>query len=193
MTTKISNNENAESGLLPYPVIIAATKGDPEAMNIVVQHYESYIASLSMRKLRDERGNTYWGICAAVSVTRMSSTRTCRTAASTTRLSMAGSATPCCHLYMACGVAKSKISCRSLTDRPACFRSLLIFCPVPVISMVGRFTMSFTSCYQNQYPGGHAPYGVLWSGGPRLARTGTKWRPLTHGHSMKSRVLSHLS
>ena len=62
MTTKISNNENAESGLLPYPVIIAATKGGPEAMNIVVQHYESYIASLSMRKLRDERGNTYWGI-----------------------------------------------------------------------------------------------------------------------------------
>ena len=62
MTTKISNNENAESGLLPYPVIIAATKGDPEAMNIVVQHYESYIASLSMRKLRAERGNTYWGI-----------------------------------------------------------------------------------------------------------------------------------
>lgn len=62
MTTKISNNENAESGLLPYPVIIAATKGDPEAMNLVVQHYESYIASLSMRKLRDERGNTYRGI-----------------------------------------------------------------------------------------------------------------------------------
>ena len=62
MTTKISNNENAESGLLPYPVIVAATKGNPEAMNIVVQHYESYIASLSMRTLRDERGNTYWGI-----------------------------------------------------------------------------------------------------------------------------------
>ena len=33
MTTKI-NNENAESGLLPYPVIIAATKGDPEAMSL---------------------------------------------------------------------------------------------------------------------------------------------------------------
>ena len=62
MTTKISNNENAESGLLPYPVIIAATKGDPEAMEIVVHHYDSYIASLSMRKLRDERGNIYWGI-----------------------------------------------------------------------------------------------------------------------------------
>ena len=62
MTTKISNNENAESGLLPYPVIIAATKGEPQAMNIVVQHYAGYIAYLSMRKLRDERGNTYYGI-----------------------------------------------------------------------------------------------------------------------------------
>ena len=62
MITKVSNNENAESGLLPYPVIIAATKGDLEAMAIVVKHYESYIASLSMRKFRDERGNTYWGI-----------------------------------------------------------------------------------------------------------------------------------
>ena len=61
MTTKI-NNENAESGLLPYPVIIAATKGDPEAMNIVIQHYDSEIAYLSMRTLRDERGNTYYGI-----------------------------------------------------------------------------------------------------------------------------------
>ena len=47
---------------LPYPVIIAATKGEPQAMNIVVQHYTGYIARLSMRKLRDERGNTYYGI-----------------------------------------------------------------------------------------------------------------------------------
>lgn len=56
------NTENDERGLLTYPVIIAATKGDPHAMSIVVQQYESYIASLSMRKLRDERGNTYYGI-----------------------------------------------------------------------------------------------------------------------------------
>lgn len=56
------NTEQDERGLLPYSVIIAATKGDPEAMKIVVQHYESYIASLSMRKLIDERGNTYYGI-----------------------------------------------------------------------------------------------------------------------------------
>ena len=62
MMKQSGNTENDECGLLPYPVIIAATKGDPQAMSIVVQHYESYIASLSMRKLRDERGNIYWGI-----------------------------------------------------------------------------------------------------------------------------------
>lgn len=45
MTAQTGNNEKAERGLLPYPVIIAATKGDPEAMAIVVKHYESYITS----------------------------------------------------------------------------------------------------------------------------------------------------
>ena len=59
---KTGNTEQDERGLLPYPVIIAATKGDPEAMQIVIHHYDSYIATLSMRKLRDERGNTYYGI-----------------------------------------------------------------------------------------------------------------------------------
>ena len=49
-------------GLLPFPVILAATKGDPDAMKIVMQHYQSYIAHLSMTKIRDESGNTYWGI-----------------------------------------------------------------------------------------------------------------------------------
>ena len=62
MTQTIGNTEQDERGLLPYPVIIAATKGDPEAMTAVVQHYESNIAYLYMRKLRDERGNTYYGI-----------------------------------------------------------------------------------------------------------------------------------
>lgn len=33
-------------------------KGRPEAMNIVAKHYGHYIASLSMRKLRDLR--TVW-------------------------------------------------------------------------------------------------------------------------------------
>ena len=62
MSEKIGNTEQDERGLLPYPVIIAATKGDPEAMKIVTQHYESYITYLSMRKFRDERGNFYFGV-----------------------------------------------------------------------------------------------------------------------------------
>ncbi len=57
-----SNTENNERGLLPYPIILAANKGDPEAMKVVILHYGSYMTSLSMRKLRDEQGNTYWGI-----------------------------------------------------------------------------------------------------------------------------------
>ena len=56
------NSNNDERGLLPFPVILAATKGDPDAMKIVLQHYQSYIAYLSTRKIRDENGNVYWGI-----------------------------------------------------------------------------------------------------------------------------------
>ena len=62
MTTTTGKTTDDERGLLPYPVIIAATKGEPQAMNIVVQHYAGYIAHLSMRKLCDERVNTYYGI-----------------------------------------------------------------------------------------------------------------------------------
>ena len=37
-----TNCNTDERGLLPYPVILAATKGDSlEAMNIVMQHYQS--------------------------------------------------------------------------------------------------------------------------------------------------------
>lgn len=45
-----------------HPVIVAATKGDPDAMKIVLQHFSGYIARLSMRKLYDERGNVYFGV-----------------------------------------------------------------------------------------------------------------------------------
>ena len=56
------NSDYDERGLLPYPVIIAATKGDPDAVKTVVQHYEGYISSLAARKFRDGRGSTYYGI-----------------------------------------------------------------------------------------------------------------------------------
>ena len=51
-----------DKALVPYPVILAATKGDPDAMKMVLQHFSGYIARLSMRKLYDERGNVYFGI-----------------------------------------------------------------------------------------------------------------------------------
>lgn len=54
--------EGPEVALVPYPIILAATKGDPEAMKVVVQHFSGFIASLSMRKLYDERGNAYYGV-----------------------------------------------------------------------------------------------------------------------------------
>ena len=54
--------EGPEVALVPYPILLAATKGDPEAMKLVVQHFSGYIASLSMRKLYDERGNAYYGV-----------------------------------------------------------------------------------------------------------------------------------
>ncbi|GIP64569.1 transcriptional regulator [Virgibacillus pantothenticus] len=57
-----ANTKNNERGLLPYPIILAANKGEREAMKYVILHYGSYMTSLSMRKLRDEQGNTYWGI-----------------------------------------------------------------------------------------------------------------------------------
>ena len=62
MIGKIGNAEQDERGLMPYPVIIAVTKGDPDAMAAVMRRYDGEIADLSMRKLRDERGNTYFGI-----------------------------------------------------------------------------------------------------------------------------------
>ena len=49
-----------ENALVPYPVIVAATKGDPDAMKIVLQHFSGYIARLSMRKLYDNlHGDVY--------------------------------------------------------------------------------------------------------------------------------------
>ena len=60
MITK--SNSDHDRGLLPYPIIVAATKGDPDAMKIVLNRYEGDMVALSVRKMRDERGNTYYGV-----------------------------------------------------------------------------------------------------------------------------------
>lgn len=53
---KSFGNEN----LLPIDVIKAASEGDVEAIDMVLRHYEGYIAVLSTRKLYDEYGNTHY-------------------------------------------------------------------------------------------------------------------------------------
>ena len=45
--------------LVPYPVIVAATKGDPDAMKIVLQHFSGYIA-FHAEALRRARKRLFW-------------------------------------------------------------------------------------------------------------------------------------
>ena len=49
-------NKTSESRLLPYPVIVAATQGNVDAIHVVLKHYEGYIAKLATRQLYDENG-----------------------------------------------------------------------------------------------------------------------------------------
>jgi len=52
-------SKQKSSGLLPYPVIVAATHGDVDAINAVLKHYEGYIAALSTKRLYDENGQPH--------------------------------------------------------------------------------------------------------------------------------------
>jgi len=54
-----TQNRPQNKGLLPFPVIVAATGGDIDAMNKVLKHYEGYILALSTRRLYDEYGNPH--------------------------------------------------------------------------------------------------------------------------------------
>ena len=47
------------NGLLPYPVIVSASQGDILAMNVVLCHYEPYIARLSRRTSITENANPH--------------------------------------------------------------------------------------------------------------------------------------
>jgi hypothetical protein len=59
--TNGNQNDYPENALVPYPVILAASKGDPDAMKMVLQHFSGYIASLSMAEaLRRARQCLLW-------------------------------------------------------------------------------------------------------------------------------------
>ena len=42
---------------LPFEVILSATEGDREAIEVVMKFYDGYISKLCLRKLYDEHGN----------------------------------------------------------------------------------------------------------------------------------------
>ena len=50
---------STRAALLPYPVIAAAVRGEPDAVNMVVRHYSGYIAALSTRTIYDAHGCPY--------------------------------------------------------------------------------------------------------------------------------------
>ena len=62
MGRMVTNPATRKKPLFPILSFWQATKGDPDAMKIVLQHFSGYIARLSMRKLYDERGNVYFGV-----------------------------------------------------------------------------------------------------------------------------------
>ena len=45
--------------LIPYATILAAKKGDPDAMKMILDHYDKLVNFYSQRTLFDEYGNTY--------------------------------------------------------------------------------------------------------------------------------------
>ena len=49
----------AKHPMIPFPVIVKASDGDIEAINRIVRHYSGFIASRSMRPMKDEYGNTH--------------------------------------------------------------------------------------------------------------------------------------
>ena len=52
-------NMTAKHPMIPFPVIVKAADGDIEAINQIVRHYSGFIASRSMRPMKDEYGNTH--------------------------------------------------------------------------------------------------------------------------------------
>ena len=51
--------ENRQRNLLPFEVIRAASSGNVGAIQVVLKHYEGYIAKLATRKFFDEYRHSY--------------------------------------------------------------------------------------------------------------------------------------
>ena len=62
----MKNNNYSNYKHLPFDTIKAATQGDIEAMNAVNRHFGGYIATLSLRPIRDEDGNEKYTVDEAI-------------------------------------------------------------------------------------------------------------------------------
>ena len=60
------NNNFGKYKLLPFETIKAATQGNYEAMSAVMRHYGGYIATLSMRPIRDADGIERYSVDEAI-------------------------------------------------------------------------------------------------------------------------------
>jgi len=54
-----THSKQKSGDLLPFHVIEAAANGDVDAINKVLKYYESYIITLSSKRLYDEDGKAY--------------------------------------------------------------------------------------------------------------------------------------
>jgi len=55
---KKCGNQAEEHKLPPFEVIKTASQGDPEAVMKILEHYNKYIKTMSIRKYYDENGYT---------------------------------------------------------------------------------------------------------------------------------------
>ena len=51
---------NRENHLLSYPLIVSATKGDPDAIHSVLNHFGAYIATLCRKEIYDGGGRVFY-------------------------------------------------------------------------------------------------------------------------------------
>jgi hypothetical protein len=58
----MKNNKYSNYKLIPLDTIKAATMGDIEAMNAVTRHFGGYIATLSVRQIRDDDGSERYAV-----------------------------------------------------------------------------------------------------------------------------------
>jgi len=58
----MNNNNFSKYKLLPFATIEAATTGDINAMSAVNRHFGGYIATLSVRPMRDADGNEKYAV-----------------------------------------------------------------------------------------------------------------------------------